>query len=224
MGKKTETDLTITGDIKSEDDLKKVLSYLDGQGFSNNISYCKLHDRKIDNIINKSNKLSISVDNKFEESLKKVKNYDEARKLADEHFNKFNPDDKIFELLNHFYLSQTASCRTPSNRPGNKDISEWVKFKEKFSLKDEFGKMDTITVYDLTQKQIKVNYKQYGDYDFKNLYRLVYKKEAEMFDSDRTGIWYNLGEIEIKFFMNGSVAMKGNIKPLKKYYYEYIVS
>ena len=109
-------------DIKNTDDLKKVLKFLDEQGFGY-IAEWELHQKKIDHIISKNNTLTINHDSKLKNELIKLKDYDEIDKEAKNYFSKFNVDDKVSEYLNTFYIHSDDSCSAPSNNPGNKDLN-----------------------------------------------------------------------------------------------------
>ena len=61
-------------------------------------------------------------------------------------------------------------------------------------------------------------------YEFKNFYKLVFDEECVDFDQRKTGFWIKLGKIEIKLFQNGYANIKGDLKKLKEYYYQYIKS
>lgn len=221
MDKKEKKENKINFTIKNEDDLNRVLELLEEQGFGYNRSW-ELHQRKVQDIINKSNKLNIKYDNKLLSDNTKLKDYSEIEKNVKKYFSKFNSDDKINEFLNVFYIQSDATARTPYSSPNVKEVVDWVNFKKRFNVSDEFGRGNYIEVYLLDKKGIKIKFGEYKTRDFKIFYNLVYNEECPDFDQNNVGDWQDLGRIEIKFFQNGNAAIKGEVKKLKEYYYNYI--
>lgn len=211
----------INFNIKSRKDLERVLKLLSDQGFGYTSDY-EHHNKKIDSIISKANKLGIETKNlKIRDTLSKLNNYEDMEKEADAFFSKYNPVDKINEYLNEFDLSSDASCRTPwRNSSYSKEIIEWVEFRRKLNLKDEYGYGQNITYYNFDKNFLKIRFGEYKSYDFKRLYKLVFNEECKEF-GNKTSEWYDLGKIEIKFFQNGYANIKGDIKTLKEYYYNH---
>ena len=205
--------------IKTIDDLKQLIKFLDEQGFGY-LSEHDLHNKKVDHIISKNNILGVKYDDKFKGNLYKLNNYEEMDKEAKIYFSKFSTDDKIYELINIFYLSDDEGCRVPSYWSDNKEIIEWVNFKNKYRLKEEFGpKSNFVNVYNLDKNYIKIYFKNYGDWDFKKMYKLIFGEECKDFGKN-CGVWQNIGKIEIKFFQNGYANIKGDLKKIKEYYYK----
>jgi hypothetical protein len=211
--------------IKTYQELEELTKELDNQGFGY-ISAWDLHHKKINDIISKSNKLNVDVKHNFKEEIQKLKDYNEANRMAEEHFSKFNPIDKIFELMNVFYLSTTSSGRVPSSRPDKNEIITWVSFKQKYGLKDEYNTWTQFDVYDLSKNMLKIHYGDNNNYQFKTFYKLIFNEECSEFANGRWdnkyGEWQDLGEIEIKFFQNGYANIKGNLKKIKELYYKYL--
>jgi hypothetical protein len=68
---------------------------------------------------------------------------------------------------------------------------------------------------------LKINYvARTGQFEL--FYKLIFNKECENFDSKKTGVWQNLGEIEVKLFQNGNLNIKGNLKKLKELFFNYL--
>ena len=213
--------------IKNTEDLKKVLKFLDDEGFGSSTREWELHQKKVNDIIFKSNTLNIKYDNNLNSTLYKLTDYDEIESQAKQFFSKFNPSDKIFELLNTFYLDEDDKCSTPSSRPDNKDIINWVRFKKLYGLTDEYGVMKRIEYYNLDKNMLKIRFSDEA-YEFKKLYKLIFDEECLDFKSskygeNKYGEWQNLGQIEIKIFANGYANIKGNLIELKEYYYKQII-
>ena len=207
--------------IKTEDELKQVLKFLEDQGFGYQTAW-ELHNKKIDNIVSKANTLNVKYDSNLKERLYKLKDYDEIEEEAKNFFTKFTPDDKINEFLNDFYLSTDETVRTPYSRPDAKDIIAWTDFRNKFNLQNDFGVGNHIEYYNLDKNYLKINYGNYKDWEFKRLYKLIFGEECPEFESKKVGVWVNLGKIEIKFFLNGKANIKGDLKKIKEYYYKYL--
>lgn len=208
-------------EIKSKEDLTKLLNYLDEQGFGYFSDY-EYHRKKVDKIINNSNKMSINYDNKFKENLYNLNNYNDIKKEAEAYFSKFSPDDKIMELLNDFYLISDTSIRIPYYRPDTKDVIEWVDFRKKYNLKDEFTPGGYISYYNLDKNYLKIQFGQYKDWYFKQLYEYIFNEKCPDWDTKKAGEWLNIGKIEIKFFLKGGAQIKGDIDKFKEYYNKYL--
>lgn len=205
--------------IKNQADLKQILKFLDDQGFGY-IGEWDLHQKKVDHIINKNNTFHITVDPKLKSTMKDLVDYDEIDKEVKNYFSKFNVDDKIFEFIKMFSLVEDDECATPWNNPEVKDIVTWVNFKKKYNLKDEFGSHNMVRFYNLDKNYLKINFGQYKSYGFKQFYKLIFGEECKEFDTDKkTGIWQNIGKIEIKFFLKGGANIKGDLTKIREYYY-----
>jgi len=219
-----EEELKISGKIKTEKDLEKIIQYLRNQGFSPRDSEYELHNRKIENIFNSANKLAIKHDSKELEKLKRIKNYDEAEKIANNYFSTFNVDDKIYEYLNTFYIEPDASIQTPSQvYPETNSIIEWFEFKSKYNLKDVFDGSRRVEYINLDKAFIKFNFSKQRIRDFQELYTLIFNEKTNNFNFDAAG-WQDLGKIEIKTFAKGTAQIKGDLDKIKEYYYNYILS
>lgn len=204
-------------EIKTKEDLFKLLKYLQEQGFGY-FSDWEYHYKKVDKIINDANKMSISYDKKLKEQLSKMSDYDQIKKEVEAYFSKFSSEDKIMELLNDFYLVSDDSVRIPYSRPDAKDVIEWVKFKKKYNLKDDFIPGGYISYYNLDKNYLKINYGEYKNYYFKQLYKYIFNEEALDWNDKKAGEWFNIGKIEIKLFVNGKIQIKGDIDKFKEYY------
>ena len=206
--------------IKTKKQLDEILQMLNDQGFGYFSNY-EQHKKKVDHIINKANRLGIKYNDKLKSELEKMSDYAEIEKKANEYFSKFSPDDKIFELLNKFYIQTDDSGKVPYGRPDNRDIVDWVNFKNKYELKDEYiGNFD---VYNFDKSFIKIRFPEYSNWEFENLYELVFGEKCGKFEEKKAyGIWQNIGKIEIKLFQNGYCNIKGDIGKLKEYYYKYL--
>ena len=144
------------------------------------------------------------------------------KKKADEHFSKFNASDKITELINSFYIQSDDSASTPSRYSTEaKQIIECVNFKTKYNLTDfEPGK--TIEYFNLDKNQIKIRFGERMGREFKKLYRLIFNEESKDFEENTTGVWQDLGKIQIKFFLKGGADIKGDLDIIKEYQYKFI--
>ena len=208
--------------IKNKTDLKNIVDFLYENGFGYLRDY-ELHNSKIDSIINKANTLGIKYEpEKLKSSFKHLENYSDIEKEAKQFFSKFNVDDKINEYIDIFYIQSDASYRTPSNRPDTKEVIEWVEFKKKYNLKDEFGASRYVSYYNLDKNYFKIKFGEYESHKFENLYKLIFNENCTEFSQKKYGEWINLGKIEIKFFQNGYANLKGDLKKLKDYYYKYL--
>jgi hypothetical protein len=207
--------------IKTKEQLDEILKMLNDQGFGYFSDY-EPHKKKIDHIISNANKLGIKHDSKLKYELIRMSDYTEIEKKANEYFSKFNPDDKIFELLNKFYMQTDDNRKVPYyNYPGNNDIVAWVNFKTKYGLKDEY--IGSFDVYNFDKSFIKIRFPEYSNWEFENLYELVYGEKCGKFEEKKAyGEWQNIGKIEIKLFQNGYCNIKGDIVKLKEYYYKYL--
>lgn len=213
--------------IKSRKELEDIFKSLSDQGFGFFSDY-EAHHKKINRIINEYNTLRVDKeDYKFKEKMYSIDDYEEAKKEAINFFSKFKPDDKIFELLNTFHLSNDDSASTPSyNYPNAKEIIKWMTFKNKYKLNDkDFDGDDTVEYFNLDKSFLKIRYSN-KDYKFKQLYELIFGEECNDFlgseYGDKNYDWQNLGKIEIKIFKNGYANIKGDLTKLKEYYYKTI--
>jgi len=219
-----DEEFKISGKIKTEKDLEKIIQYLRDQGFSPRDSDYELHNRKIENIFHKANTLVIKYDDKELYNLRKIKDYDEAEKIAKKYFSRFNVDDRIFEYLQYFYIEPDASIQTPSNTYSEANtIVEWVNFKLKYNLKDVFDGSRRVEYINLDKTFIKFNFSKYKVRDFQNLYALIFNEKSNDFNFNAAG-WQDLGKIEIKTFAKGTAQIKGDLEKIKEYYYNYILS
>jgi len=210
--------------IKNREQLKMVIDGLSDQGFGYYVGDWKAHEYKVSNLINKNNTLGIEEDkfkSKLNELVSNMTDYDEIDKTIKNFFQKFKPDDKIKELINHYYLKPDASCRKPSSSPSKKEIIDWVKFKRKYNIKGEPDFDWSADVYNLDKNFVKVNDYD-SNFDFEKLYRLLYNEEPNDFSLKNLGDWQDLGKIEIKVFQNGTINIKGDIDKLKSYLYKEI--
>lgn len=211
--------------IKTKQDLKKVLNFLEEQGFGYQSDW-ELHNKKIVQIISKNNKLGVKYDDKFKNDLEKFDDYEAADQEAKKHFSKFGVDDKVLEFLKEFYLESDDSKRTPYSRPDRKDIIEWNEFMKKYNITDKdtekIGTGKFVTFYNLDKNFLKIRFGNYKGWEFKRLYQLIFNQDSNEFDEKKVGNWQNLGKIEIKFFQKGTASIKGDLTKLKEYYYNYI--
>jgi len=223
----------ILSEIKNKDDLKKILKFLDNQGFGiTSVQHpddYTLNNYKINKIIDNANILNIKINNRnnlFSE-LSKLNNYSDMVTTANNYFSKFNSKDKIKEFIDIFYIQEDEYCKVPSHTyPGKKEIIEWFNFKTKYDLNDDYN--DNVYYYNLDKNFLKI---KFGDnkYEFEKFYKLLYNEESSEFEHSKYGkniygTWINLGKIEIKFFQTGNVNIKGDLASLREYYYEYLTS
>lgn len=212
--------MEINLDIKSEKDLNQLSDYLKEKGFGWLDTY-KLHSYKIDKIINNANTLNIDYNSNLKNELYYEKTYADAEEKAKQFFSKFSVDDKIKEYLNTFYLQSDDNIRTPYSRPNRKDVIDWVNFKTKYDLTDEFGPGNFINVYNLDKNILKTSFNYSSSYKFKRFYELIFNEEPNDINYNDTGIWQDLGKIEIKIYKNNKADIKGDLDKLKQYYYNY---
>ena len=208
--------------INNRAELKQLLDFLEEQGFGHMREW-EIHDKKVDSLISKANKLNLAYPNSFKERFYKLDDYNEITKELEKHFSQFSVDDKIMEYLIKFNLLTDKSIQTPSRLwPDKKEVIEWFKFKKKLGLKDEFSKGNYVNFYNLDKKTLKINFGNEGWY-FEDLYKAVFNEECAEFNYRViTGRWENLGKIEIKLYANGNADIKGDLTKLKEYYYQYI--
>ena len=162
--------------------------------------------------------------------LKDLTDYDTIKKTAEKFFSKFNPDDKIFELINRILIQADDSVITPSdNYPNSNEIISWVEFKNKYNLKDEFGISKSVEYYNFDKKFIKISFYDYFS-EFIELYNLIFGEEIKNFadskytkDAYKYGQWQNVGKIEIKIYQNNTADLRGDLTKIKEYYYKYLI-
>lgn len=205
--------------IKTEKELEQVFDILREQGFYISGRY-EAHRHKLQSIINNANKLNVKVDSKLESEINRMSNYSEAERIANEYFSKIKPDDKIKEYIDYVHPISDDGAKTPGSRNINsRDIINWVKFRDKYNLKDIYGYDNWIKIYNLDKKILKITYSK--DYDFEQLYILLYGEKPNSFSSKENG-WMDLGKIELKVFANGNANIKGDLSPFLKYFYDYV--
>ncbi len=212
--------------IKTREELNKILKFLDEQGFGY-ISDYDLHRKKIESIINNSNKFSINVENNFRENLLKLSNYEIAKDQSQKHFSSFGADHKIMELLSDFYIISDFFIRTPYQRASEKDIIDWYEFKKKFNVTfeetEDLGSGNNVTVHNLDKNYIKINWSDHSRWKFENLYELIFNETPNKFVEKNYGEWQDLGKIEIKIFQKGTASIKGDLTKIKQYYYNSLI-
>lgn len=214
-------------DIKTYEDLKKVLNSLEQQGFGS--FYADVfHRKKVDKIINNENKLNIDYEKQnknLKSSLYDLTNYEEIKKQAANFFSKYSPDDKILEIVQSFFPKPDVEIESPGRSDSNKDVIEWVKFRIKYNLKDneKYISSKYLNLYNLDKNIIKIHFRQYDVWEFRQLYKLLFNEECKDFNSDKiTGEWIDLNKIQIKFYANGNTDIKGDLTKLKEYYFKYL--
>jgi len=221
----------VLSEIKNKEDLKKVLTFLDEQGFNvRNVQYpsdYNLHDKKIDSIINNANKLHLDIDNsnkrKLIDDLSKIENYSDMVKTADRYFSKFSNKDKITEVLNLFYILYDDRARVPThNSPNVKDIVEWFNFKTKYNITDNYT--DAVEYFNLDKNYLKIHFNDSKSWEFDKVYNIIYGEKNKDYNKAHTGVWQDLGKFEIKFFLKGGANIKGDITVFKDYYYTYLTN
>jgi len=210
-------------DIKSYSDLKKILKSLENQGFGY-MSDWELHNRKISDLVSKNNTYHIEYKNpELDKKLRNMDSYEEIDQELKKYFSKFNIDDKIYEYTQKFSLNEDSSARTPSwSSPSVREVIDWVNFKKKYNLKDEFGSNNPVSYYNLDKNYLKIRFPQYSTYEFKNFYEKIFGEPCDDFDDKKAGTYQNIGKLEIKFFQKGGANIKGDLKKIKEYYYKYI--
>lgn len=227
------TDIIDFKNIKDKFELKTILDSLYEQGFGHNSDY-EFHNNKVNRLISKANKFNVDYShfygvNKIPDFFK-LSNYDEIKTQADNYFSKFSPDDKINELLDTFYLQESDSCRTPWRNPNNiSEIINWVNFRNKYNINDDFGSSEYISYYNIDKNIIKIRFPDSKGYVFDTLYKYVFDEEPNKYDDpNRFGKfnkdWQNLGKIEIKFFQNSNADIKGDLTKLKEFFFKKITS
>jgi hypothetical protein len=212
--------------IRTEEDLALILKFLEDQGFGY-IQKSKLIDSKVDKIIRDANKLNIkNVNSDLEYKIKYLRNFDEMEKIAKEYFSKYDTNYKLKELLTKFYIQPNESAKTPwSDSSTIKDIISWVKFKTKHNItadEHKLGSYKTVEYFNLDKPSIKIRFNDDDSQDFNTLYKLIYNEDCDKNYQEITGTWYNLGKIEIKFYLNNTIEMKGDLEKFKEYYYKII--
>ena len=208
--------------IKSRKDLETIINDLENQGFGYIQTY-KLHQNKINNIKSKANVLNVE-EKDVDSVINNDETYNTIEKKVKKYFNKFKPEDKIKEYFRKFYVIPDIDIRTPDNfNPSRSEIINWIKFKRKIGIDKEFGGFKYISYYNLDKNFIKLrDYDNSYMYEFSRLYKLLYGTEPKDVEKPQTGIWYDLGEIEVKYFKNDTMNIKGNIKIIKDFFYKNI--
>jgi hypothetical protein len=207
--------------IKNRKELDDLFKQISDQGFGYLSSY-DAHRNKINSITSAANVLGVS-DRGINDLIDNNDTYLNISKKLKKHFSKFSNDDKIIELLNQFYLIADSTVYFPSGTSTKKQILDWIKFKKKYKIpKDPKNQAFNVIFYNFDKNFIKIRDYSYSWRDFKYLYKLLYNKEPniDVGNSPGSGKWINLGEIEIKYFQNGTMNIKGNIEKLKKLYYK----
>lgn len=210
--------------IKTKTDLSKLVKSMRNQGFGY-INEFELLNSKIDDIMQKNNKLNIKFDkDKLKNDLNRFDDYDEMNNAANAFFSKFSVNDKIEEFIIKFHIIQDDGCRTPSYYHSNlKEIIEWVNFKTKYNLKDEFGASQHVDYYNLDKNYLKFSFGEYNSHEFKKLYNFIFNEECPDFNQKTAGVWQNINKLQIKFFINGAAYIKGELDKYKELYYQYIL-
>lgn len=222
----------VLSEIKNKEDLKKILNFLDEQGF--NITGVKypsdyaLNEYRINRIIDKANVLNVTIPNrdKLFSELSKLVNYSDMVEAANNYFSKFSSKDKIKEFINTFYVQEDDIGKVASRSyTGTKELIEWFNFKTKYNLDDNYN--GNIYVYNLDKNILKIRF-DYEDYEFKKFYKLLYNEDCldyshSKYGENKFGVWQNLGKIEIKFLQNGTANIKGDLTELREYYYQFLI-
>lgn len=218
-------------EIKSSKDLDKIFDALYDQGFGYVQNQDSFHKAKIDKIIHKNNKLKIDIPSSFYYDTYKIKNYSEAEASVINHVSKFNPSDKINELIkNKFPLKYDDRCEIPEyNETKVNKVIDWFNFKAKYRLNDKDLKKYVQTknylkvdIYDLDKKFIKISFGN-DISDFETLYELIFNEKCSGLKNS-SGDWQNIGKIEIKQFLNGTANIRGDIDKFKEYYYNKLIN
>jgi len=205
--------------IKSRKELDDLFKQISDQGFGYLNSY-EAHLRKISTIKSDANKLNVS-DRGTNDLIDDNDSYLNISKKLNKHFSRFSNDDKILEYLNKFFMI-SDNISYPSGGSTKKIIKEWIIFKRKYKIpKDPDNPSYNIQFYDFDKSFIKIHDYSYSWYDFNHLYKLLYNKEPniDIGNKPSSGKWYDLGEIQIKYFQNGTMNIKGNIEKIKKMFY-----
>ncbi len=142
------------------------------------------------------------------------------------YFSKYKPDDKIREVIKSFYIQKDAEAWFPSNRTNRKEIIEWMNLKKKVGFKEDPEYIQyhpRVRFYDFDKKIMKINFSDSYTNSFNYLYELIYgEKPNHDVRNIAYGKWFDLGKIEVKKFNNGSMNIKGDLKLMKKYQYDYV--
>lgn len=205
--------------IKNKSDLKQILQFIEDQGFGYIADY-ELHNKKINGLVSKNNKLNINYNSNIKDKFKNIEDYDEIEKEIQKYFSQFSINDKIKEYIKKFHLVADDQGYTPWNTPNDKDVIEWIEFRDKYKLKDEFsGSREEVRYYNLDKNYLKIHFYGQSGWDFKFFYNAILGEECKEFDEKRVGVYQNIGKIEIKFFAKGGANIKGDLKKFKELYY-----
>jgi len=231
----------VLSEIRNKEDLKKILKFIDDQGFNiNAVKYpsdTSLNDYKINRIIDKANTLSVTIPNKEKlySELSKLNNYSDMINAANNYFSKFSSKDKIKEFIDTFYVQEDDIGKVASHSyPSTKEIIEWFNFKTKYNLDDNYN--DNVYYYNLDKNILKIRFGDKSN-EFQKFYKLLYNEDCNKITSSRYGrklspgevddakfgVWQNLGKIEIKFLQNGNVNLKGDLTELREYNYQHLL-
>jgi hypothetical protein len=219
--------------IKNKQELKELVDSLEQQKFTPYYEHYEkrvridadyMHTAKVKDMIIKGNIHGIEKYGEYElnKILEKETDYAVIQKKIKEFFSKFNPENKIKELVGSFTFLSVDIGNPPSNwSPSKKDIIEWYQFKKKWNLKDDKIQREKVIIYNFDDKKIRIN--SYGHVDsFLKLYEYVYGKKPLDIRWNSYGIPQNIGDIEIKIFQNDNIEIRGDIDKLKKLFYNKI--
>jgi hypothetical protein len=214
--------------IKTTDELNKIIDELSEQGFSG-INRYELELRKKEDIIRKANTHNISKysNDELKNDFNRTKSFEEMENIAKEYFSKFSSKNKLNEYLDMFDIIENDQGQKPSKydyeKGTDRSIKKWEDFKNKWGIPDIGDYNARVYIYDLNKNYIKVRFPNLSSWDFKQLYNMVFNEEAVLFNERETGNYQNIGKLELKFYSNGNVDIKGSgLNTLKKLYKNYI--
>ena len=205
--------------IKNREELNKIFNIIYKQGF-NYINSYNNHTAKIDNIKSKANPLNITgKDYNLHKLYDDDDDYSTITKKLTTYYSQFGTDLKIDEYFNLFYMKADDTGSFPGSSPRRSDSEKWIKFKKKNNIRqDPPDNTRQIYYYNFDKSYIKLNdIDSYSWYKFENLYFYLYNKKPNKIKR-HTNKWYDLGEIQVKFFQNGSMNLKGNIESIIQYF------
>lgn len=217
----------VLSEIKNKEDLKKIVKFLEEQGFNLRESSYSLNNDKITKIIINSNKLNLEIDGNEREKLftqlSKIENYSDMITTADAYFSRFSSDDKIYEVLQWFYIQADEQGSVPSHySPSPKEIVEWFNFKTKYNINDN-DFYDSVSYYNFDKNILKISFSDTKSWEFDKIYKLIFGEDIKPYRKNSTGDWQDLGKIQIKFFLKGSANIKGDLTILKEYLYKKLI-
>lgn len=199
--------------ITSKKKFDLLLSVLERQGFHFHNSDAS-HRTKVERIVSSMNKLKIKYPDDLAEKLyRKVRgkkdDYELLRIEAEKYFAQFGKDDKIMELIRENYISANSEVHLNLN---NRE-EELEKISKNYDL-SPIGDVAYIRLYDLSDKNLKINYAN----SFEELIQRTLEPKFN-FENRLVGTWHESFGVHYKIYQNGRIEIKHqDLAKLKDWY------